>query len=79
MSPLVISKILGLFVNTLTADGKYYLRKMEKLLQPIQMHLSKRKQYFYNFFGALMKFASNLEHFAKTINLIAYVFKIFRL
>ena len=32
MSPLVISEILGLFVNTLTADGKYYLRKMEKLL-----------------------------------------------
>ena len=35
MSLLVISEILGLFVNTLAADDKYSLRKSENLPQPI--------------------------------------------
>ena len=34
-SLLVISKILGLFVNTLTADDKYSLTKRDNLMQPI--------------------------------------------
>ena len=42
MSLLVICEILGHFVNTLTADDKYYLRNSEKLLKPIQMQLSKK-------------------------------------
>ena len=31
-----ISEILGLFVNTLTADDIYSLRNIENLQQPIQ-------------------------------------------
>ena len=40
MSILVIFKILGLLVNTLTANGMYSLPNKENLLQPIQMQLS---------------------------------------
>ena len=46
---LLICKILGLPVNTLTADDKYSLLKRENLTQPIQMQLSK-KETFLNFF-----------------------------
>ena len=48
MPLLVISKILGLFLNTLPADDKYSFRNSENLPQPIQMQLSKKK-HFLNF------------------------------
>ena len=35
MALLMISEILGLFVNTLTADDKHSLRNSDDLLQPI--------------------------------------------
>ena len=38
--PLVICKILGVFVDTFTADDKYPLPDHENLLLPIQMQLS---------------------------------------
>ena len=37
MSLLVIFEILGLFVNTMTANDKYTDRDSENFLQPIQM------------------------------------------
>ena len=40
MSPLVTSEILGLFVNTLTANNKSYLNNSENLWKPMQMFLS---------------------------------------
>ena len=40
MSPLVLGEILGMFVNTLTVDGKYPLQGCENLQLPIQMQLS---------------------------------------
>ena len=49
MSLLVISKILGLFVNTLTADDKYSFRNSENLRQPITMQLFKKQIFFLNF------------------------------
>ena len=42
MSLLVIRKILGLFVNRLTADDKYSRLNIENLIQPIQIHLFKK-------------------------------------
>ena len=36
MSALVLGKILGMFVNTLTADGKYPVQDCENLKLPIQ-------------------------------------------
>ena len=56
MSLLVISEILGLFVNTLTtADDKYSLGKRKKLLQPIQILLSRMQKTFPLFFCAFLK------------------------
>ena len=46
MSLLVICKILGLFVNTLTTDGKYSLFNRDNLKQPIQMQLSNKQKRF---------------------------------
>ena len=46
---LVISVILGHFVNTLTADDKYFLRNRKNLPQSIQMQLSKKQKTFWTF------------------------------
>ena len=35
MSFFLISEILSLFVNTLTADHRYFLRNKENVLQPV--------------------------------------------
>ena len=37
MSVLVIHDIFGHFVNTLTADDKYYFRNRKNLPKPIQL------------------------------------------
>ena len=40
MSPLVLGEILGVFLNTLTAEGKYPVQDWENLPLPIEMQLS---------------------------------------
>ena len=50
MSPLVLGEILGIFVNTLTADGKYPVPGCENLQLPIQMQLSEKQKTFSEFF-----------------------------
>ena len=40
MSLIVMSEIIELLVNTLTADDKYYIRNRENFLQRFQMQLS---------------------------------------
>ena len=47
MSLLVIYEILQLFVNTLTADGKYSLRNSDNLMQLIQMELYEKQKVFF--------------------------------
>ena len=42
MSPLGLGEILQVFVNTLTADGKYPVQDCENLQLPIQMQLSQK-------------------------------------
>ena len=42
MVPLVLGEILGVVVNTLTADEKYRVQDCENLRLPIQMQLSKK-------------------------------------
>ena len=44
MSALLISDILGLFVNTLTSCHKYSLRNTKNLPQRIEMQLSKNRK-----------------------------------
>ena len=45
MSLFVIWELLGVFVNTMTADDKYSFRDSENLPQPIQMQLFKKKYF----------------------------------
>ena len=71
---LVLCKILGLFVNTLSEDDKYCLLYNDNLLQPIQILLSQKQKTFSEFFSRFLKCTLNFEHFQQKINLIADVF-----
>ena len=75
-SLLVIWKILGLFVNTLTTDDKYSVLNTVNSTLPIQMKLSKKQIFFCQFFPTFLKPRSKFEHFETKITLIAYVLPI---
>ena len=64
-SALVISKILGLFVNTLTAEYTYSRRNMQIFTQQVQMPLSLKQKIFSGFSIAFLKSTWNAEHFEK--------------
>ena len=59
----MLYKILRLFVNTLTPDGKYPLLNREKLTEPLQILLSQKQKTFSQFFSQFLKSAFNFEHF----------------
>ena len=65
MSVLVGSKVLGLFVNTLTAEYKYSRRNMQAFAKQVQKPLSLKQKTFSGFFIAFLKSTSNGEHFQK--------------
>ena len=65
MSLLEICKILRLFLNTLTADDKYYLLNSDNIMQPIQTRLSEKEKTFCQFFSLFLKYNFNFEHFHK--------------
>ena len=56
-------KILRLFVNTLTADDKYYLLNRDKLTRSIQALLSQKQKTFSKIFSSFLKSTLNFEHF----------------
>ena len=58
-------EILRLFVNALTADGKYSGSNMQNLKQQFETPLSQKQKTFSGFFIAFLKCAWNLEHFQK--------------
>ena len=62
---LVRSKILGLFVNTLTPEYTYSRHNMQTLTQKVQTPLSLKQKTFSGFFIAFLKSTSNGEHFQK--------------
>ena len=62
-SPVVIYKVWGLFINTLSAEGKYSLFNRGNLRQPIQMQWSGKQKTFSRFFTAFLKSRLNFEHF----------------
>ena len=64
-SVLVRSKILGLFVNTLTAEYMYSRRNMQTFTQQVQTPLSLKQKTFSEFFIAFLKSTWNAEHFQK--------------
>ena len=64
-SALGRSKILGLFVNPLTAEYTYSLRNMQTFTQKVQTPLSLKQKIFSGFFIAFLKSTLNGEHFEK--------------
>ena len=70
-SALVRSKILGLFVNTLTAEYTYSGRNMLTLTQQVQTPLSLKQKTFSEFFIAFPKSTWNGEHFRKKERILA--------
>ena len=67
-------KFFRAFLNTLTANDKYYLNSKDKGMQTIQMHLSQKQNVFSDFFSTFFESALNFQHFQKKMSLIAYVF-----
>ena len=65
MSPLVLGEILMVFVNRLTADGKYPVQDCENLQLPIQMQSCGKPKTFSEFFVPFMESASNFKDFQK--------------
>ena len=59
MCLLLISEILGLFVNTLTAEDNYSVRDKGNLTQPIELQLSKNEKTFSKIFAPFLKCRSN--------------------
>ena len=62
---LVLCQILGLFVNTLTDDGKYSLLYRDNLTQQIQILLSQKAKTFSQLFSEILKPTLNFEHIQK--------------
>ena len=62
---LVLCKILGLFVNTLTDDGKYSFLYRDNLTQQIQILLSPKPKTFSQLSSEILKPTLNFEHFQK--------------
>ena len=62
------------FLHTLTANDKYSLKRQDKGMQTIQMHLPQKVNIFFWFFSPFFESAWNSEQFQKKITLIAYVF-----
>ena len=71
---LGLSKILRLFVNTLTDKDKYCLLYRDNLKEPIQILLSQKQNTFSQFFSAFLKSTFNFEHFQNKMTLIVDVF-----
>ena len=64
----MIGKILGMLVNTDTADDKYSLLNRDNLMQPIHMQLSQKQKTFSDFSCVFLKSTLNFEHFQKKHN-----------
>ena len=55
ISPLYKFEMIGVFVNTWTADYKYSIPQCENLQFPIQMQLSEKPKTFSQLFVAFME------------------------
>ena len=62
---LVLCKILGLLVNTLTDDDKYSPLYRDNLTQQIQILLSQKPKTFSNLSSEILNRTLNFEHFQK--------------
>ena len=69
--PLVLGEILGMFVNTLTADGMYPVQGCENFQLAIQMQLSEKQKNFSQFFDAFVESSSNFKYFEKKVDCLS--------
>ena len=67
ISPLVLPEILGVFLTTLTAEGKYSIEDWEKLPLLIQMELSEKRKAFPEFAVQFVESTSNFKYFEKKL------------
>ena len=74
-SPLVLCKILGLFVNTLTADGKYSVLKKDNLAQSFRCNDLTTGNFFSIFVAHFLNLDQTLYIFRKKSSLRGYVFR----
>ena len=65
MSLIVICEILGLLLNTLTANHKDFLPNSESLVKLIQSQFSKKEKNISQFFAAFLKSSPNFILFEK--------------
>ena len=60
--------MLGLFVNTFTAEDKYSPLNRDNFTQPIWIILSQKRKTFPGFFSAVLKFKLNFEIVQKKVD-----------
>ena len=65
MSPVVLGEILGVFVNTLTADAEYPVQDCKNLQLPIQMQLPEKRKMLSHIFVQFLKATSISKHLEK--------------
>ena len=63
MSPLVIGEIIGVLVNTLTAEGKYSIEDWENLPLPIYFQLSEKQKTFSEVSVSFLEYTWNFKQF----------------
>ena len=59
----MLGDVLVVFVNRLTADGKYPVQDRENFQLPIQMQLSEKRKTFSGFFVPFLEHISNFKGF----------------
>ena len=65
MSALVLDEIVGVFLNTLTSDGKYPVEGYENFQLPFQTQLSEKQKTVAQLFVPFLDSTSNSEHFER--------------
>ena len=65
ISLLELGKMLGVFLNTLTVDGRYPVQDCENLQLQIQMQLPAKRKTFSRFFVRFLESTSSFKHFQK--------------
>ena len=65
ISPVVLGEILGVFLDTMTADDKYPVQDCKNLPLPIQMQLSEKRKTLYQFLVPFLESTSNFKSFEK--------------
>ena len=72
-SLLLTCQILGLLVNTLSANDKYPVLNRDNLTIPIQTQLSQKQKTFSQYFCKCFKSRLNFEHIEKMMTFVDFL------